>query len=151
MRESGQLVVFRVGNELYGTDISEVREIIDFVEISRLPDMPEYISGICNLRGRITVIYDLCKRFEIVGDSNTKSKKIIVINDKNLGFVVDEVREILRYEKDDFDLAAFLSTDTGNTFIDGFVKNSGKIIAVINLNQLFTSGEEIDINRKLVK
>jgi chemotaxis signal transduction protein len=86
-----------------------------------------------------------------VEDSNTKSKKIIVINDKNLGFVVDEVREILRYEKDDFDLAAFLSTDTGNTFIDGFVKNSGKIIAVINLNQLFTSGEEIDINRKLVK
>lgn len=148
MRESGQLVVFRVGNELYGTDISEVREIIDFVEVSKLPDMPEYISGICNLRGRITVIYDLCKRFEITDGNNTQGKKIVVINKKNLGFVVDEVSEIFRYEKEDFDPAAFLSTDIGNAFIDGFVKNSGKVIAVLNLNQLLTYGEEAVISKK---
>ena len=75
-----QLVVFDLGSESYGVDICSVREIIRMQEITSLPRMPEYVEGVINLRGKVTPVVDLRKRFRIDATEYTKETRIVVVD-----------------------------------------------------------------------
>jgi purine-binding chemotaxis protein CheW len=100
--ESTQLVVFELDNEEYAVEIIDLQEIIRIPEITPIPNSPKFISGIFNLRGKIIVVVDLEKRFNLVRDveiANTGHIIITEVNDNNYGIIVDRVSEIINVPK----------------------------------------------------
>ncbi len=93
-----QLVVFELDDEEYAVQITDLREIIRIPEITPIPNTPEFIRGILNLRGKIVVAVDLEKRFHLVRENKKAPRHIIIaeVNENIFGVIVDEVAEILR-------------------------------------------------------
>jgi len=93
-----QLVVFELDDEEYAVQITDLREIIKIPEITPIPNTPEFIRGILNLRGKIVVAVDLEKRFHLVRENKKAPRHIIIaeVNENVFGVIVDEVAEILR-------------------------------------------------------
>lgn len=99
--ELEQLVVFTLDDEEYAVPITDLQEIIKVPEITPIPNAPIFIKGILNLRGKIVVVIDLEKRFQLVRDGERDLKHIIIteVNDTSFGVVVDEVIEVLTVQK----------------------------------------------------
>ncbi|WP_031518037.1 chemotaxis protein CheW [Desulfofalx alkaliphila] len=97
-REEEQIVVFQLHNQTYGIDITSVREIIRMEEITEIPNAPDFLEGIINLRGGIVPIIDLGKRFGLVSGERTSQSRIIIVQVSNqiFGMIVDSVQEVLR-------------------------------------------------------
>jgi len=93
-----QLVVFDLDNEEYAAPIEDLREIIRIPEIAPVPNAPEFIRGILNLRGTIVVVIDLEKRFHLTREGATPASHIIItqVKDGTFGLIVDKVSEVLR-------------------------------------------------------
>lgn len=93
-----QLVVFELDNEEYAVPIEDLREIIRIPEIAPVPNAPDFIRGILNLRGTIVVVVDLEKRFNLVREGKAPASHIIIteVSDSTFGLIVDKVSEVLR-------------------------------------------------------
>ncbi|MFA6384273.1 MAG: chemotaxis protein CheW, partial [Candidatus Omnitrophota bacterium] len=93
-----QLVVFTLGKEEFGVDISQVREIVRLVQITYLPKAPDFIEGVVNLRGQVLAVIDLAKRIGIKANARGENTRIIVVEvgDNTVGMLVDSVSEVLR-------------------------------------------------------
>ncbi len=93
-----QVVVFSVGEEEFGTDISDVREIIKLESIVKVPDTETYVDGIINLRGKIVVIVDLARKLSLQSSGKSSSQRIIIteLGESLVGFKVDTCNEVLR-------------------------------------------------------
>ncbi|MBL4693810.1 purine-binding chemotaxis protein CheW [Candidatus Gracilibacteria bacterium] len=93
-----QVLVFKLGNEEYAADIKDLREIIVQTEITPVPNSPEYISGILNLRGSVVVVIDLEKKFNLQKKENAQKNHIVIteIDGTSFGIIVDQVDEVIR-------------------------------------------------------
>lgn len=93
-----QLVSFTIGDEEFGVNILQVQEINRMLDVTRVPNAPEYVDGVINLRGKVIPIIDLRRRFGMERKEHDKDTRIVVVelNGKVVGFVVDAVREVLR-------------------------------------------------------
>ena len=93
-----QLVTFHIGEEEFGVNILDVREINRMMEITRVPHAPEFVEGVINLRGQVIPIVDLRRRFGLKAVEHDKNTRIVVVElaDKVVGFLVDSVSEVLR-------------------------------------------------------
>lgn len=93
-----QVVVFLLDGEEYAIKITDLREIIEIPNITAIPNTPEFIRGIFNLRGKIVVIIDLEKRFNFTRSNKNLPKHIVIteVGGNNFGIIVDEVKEVLR-------------------------------------------------------
>src|SRR5579885_3577019 len=93
-----QIVGFRVGNETYGVPITALHEIVRVPEITAVPDAPEYMEGVINLRGKIVSVIDLRKRFGIKDASPSRRNRILVVefNGRLSGLIVDSASEVLK-------------------------------------------------------
>ena len=92
-RKERQLVVFNLGQEEYGVDILQVKEIKRLTEITRVPNAPDHVEGVINLRGNIIPVVDLHKRFELGTVEATDESRIVIVNvqDITVGITVDAV------------------------------------------------------------
>lgn len=96
--ENVQLVVFELDKEEYAVQITELQEILRIPDITPIPNAPEFISGIFNLRGKIIVVVDLEKRFNLVRDHEKTAEGNIIfteVNENSFGIIVDRVTEII--------------------------------------------------------
>lgn len=96
-----QLVSFNIGEEEFGVDILKVQEINRMLDVTRVPNAPEYVDGVINLRGKVIPIIDLRRRFQMNRKEHDKNTRIVVVelSGKVVGFVVDAVSEVLRIPK----------------------------------------------------
>lgn len=96
--ELKQIVVFILDNEEFAISIEDLREVVKIPEITPIPNAPKFISGILNLRGKIVVVVDLEKRFELVREGKVKPEHIIIseVGNNSFGVIVDSVKEVLR-------------------------------------------------------
>jgi len=106
-KELIQLVVFELDKEEYAVEIGEVREILRMPGVTDIPNSPDFIEGIINVRGKIVVVLDLEKRFNLKREAEKKSLHVVLteIGDITLGAIVDEVTEVLRIPKDSIEVA----------------------------------------------
>lgn len=97
-----QLVSFTLGKELYGIEITKVREIILIAEITRIPETPHFLKGLINLRSTVIPVIDLRARFGLPEGDLTDESRIMVLQacGKTIGIIVDAVSEVLRVKQD---------------------------------------------------
>lgn len=136
IKKNGQLVVFKVGRELYASSISDVKEIINLVDTSKPLQTSNHVKGIADLRGNITVIYDLGEKFYLGFREYNDEAKIIVLNGENIGFIVDEVKEIIHIDTTDIDSSNRLLYGNQSRFVEGFIKSKDNIITILNLKNM---------------
>src|SRR5947207_14366443 len=96
--EERQLVVFQLGAELYGVEISRVHEIIRLQTVTKVPRAPSFVEGVINLRGKVIPVVDLRRRFGLPTADHTRASRIVVVElgDQVVGIIVDGVSEVLR-------------------------------------------------------
>jgi purine-binding chemotaxis protein CheW len=139
----GRFLTFQIGKEVYGIEIKYVTEIIGIQATTEMPEMPEYIKGIINLRGKIIPIMDIRLRFRKEPKEYDDRTCIIVVdyNTIPMGFVVDSVAEVLSIADQNISEMPSFNVGAGN----GFVKNIGKIgsdvVLLLDYEKLITSDE----------
>jgi len=140
--EERQLVTFYLGEEEFGVDIMNVRETIRFTEVTKVPQTPDYVEGICNLRGSILPIIDGRSRFGMERRLRDGRTRILVVdvNGRVTGIVVDRVSEVLRVNVNDLEPAPAVIRNVEADYLDGVVKlNGGKrLIMALNLGKILT-------------
>lgn len=130
-----QVVSFRLAKEEYGLNIMRVQEIILIGEITEVPEVPEYIRGLINLRGQVIPIVDLRKRFGLEACESTEHTRIIVVNaqDTTFGIVVDAVSEVQRIDEEQIEPPPTGLVGLEHAYIHGLVKMEDKIMILLNL------------------
>ena len=142
-----QLVVFGLGKEEFGIDISRVREIVRLQNITAIPRSMDFVEGIVNLRGQIVPIVDLCKRFRVAGANSAEesARRIIVVNmaEQNIGILVDGVSEILRIPDDSIEpTPPIVAGGVAAEFIRGVAKLDDRLIIFLELDKVFSMEEK---------
>ena len=134
-----QLVSFVVGDEEFAVPILSVQEINRMMQITRVPQSPEYVEGVINLRGKIIPVIDLRKRFSMGELKDTTDARIIVVEVDNrvIGFTVDRVNEVLRINSDIVDPPPSICSNISTDYIQGVGKLNDRLLIMLNLEKLF--------------
>lgn len=138
MSES-QIVVCELNNESYGLDISRVYEIIRLQPVTAVPNAPEFVDGVINLRGRIIPIVDLSVRFGMARSEPTRDTRIVVTGtcDTRVGLVVDGVSEVLIINNDAVEpTPAVLTTTADASALKGIARVGDQLIVLLELDAL---------------
>ena len=133
-----QVVGFRIGNETYGVRIAAVREIVRVPEITSVPNAPDTIEGVINLRGKIIPVMDLRKRFGLTEIHSDKKNRILVVelDNKLLGLIVNSASEVLKIPPSDVEAPGSLFTDGESGYVTGVAKLKGRLIILLDITKL---------------
>jgi len=137
--EQLQLVTFVVENEEFAVNILAVQEINRMMQITQVPQSPDCVEGIINLRGRIIPVVDLRKRFNMATKEHGNESRIVVVEVTGhvLGFIVDAVREVLRIDSSIVDPAPTITTSVDSDYIEGVGKLDDRLLILLDLSRLF--------------
>jgi len=140
--EGHQFLTFSLGEELYGMDILQVKEIKGYTAITKIPNMPSHIKGVLNLRGTIVPIIELRTAFGMPTIDYTAFTVIIlvVVRDRILGLVVDSVSDVINISQKDIQASPDFGTKVDANFLSGIGKSGDKLVALLNIDQLLTEG-----------
>jgi len=138
-----QIVTFRVGNETFGLDILKVHEIIRFQPLTRVPNLPDYVEGVLNLRGKIIPVVSLRRRMGLEGREKDVSTKIVVASVKSevLGLVVDSVSEVLRISSSTVEPTPRLGEGT-HKYVSGVGKLEDRILLLLDVDELLSDQKQ---------
>lgn len=145
---SGRMLTFNIGKEIYGIEISCVTEIVSIQEITAIPEMPDYMNGIINLRGKIIPVMDVRKRFKFTPKDYDDRTCVIVIelNELNVGLIVDSVSEVITIPEEDISDLQMINFSTSNRYVKKIGKIAQKVILIISCEHLLSSDELADIS-----
>jgi purine-binding chemotaxis protein CheW len=143
MAKDLHIVGFRIGPESFGVPISTVHEIVRVPDITSVPDAPEYVEGVINLRGRIISVVDLRKRFkESVITSHRKNRIIVVeVERKMVGLIVDAASEVLKIPESEVEMPPRIFEEGEVNYVTGVGKYRGRLIVMIDLTRVLQKGE----------
>lgn len=143
-----QLVSFRLGQEEYGVEITKVQEIILMGEITRVPQTPEYLKGLINLRSTVIPIVDLRIRFGLPISEQSDEARIMVVNvaGKTIGIIVDAVSEVLRISQEDTAPPPPTVAGLGREYLTGLVKLENRLLILLDIDQILTDEEAAAID-----
>ncbi len=140
-----QYITFTVNKEEYGIDIMSVLEIKGWTETTRLPNQPEYLRGVLNLRGAIVPIIDLRHRFG-GGQTDASSINVVIIvsiEGRYVGILVDAVSDILTVSQNDIQEVPNVDGASKENFLSGLVTLNDRMVAILELSQLRAGTEHI--------
>ena len=138
-----QYITFTIDEEEYGIDIMSVREIKGWSDTTMLPNTPEYMRGVLNLRGIIVPIFDLRCRFSL-GRTEATSLHVIVIievGDRLMGILVDTVSDILSIDISEIRAVPELGRQVGEEYLTGLVTVNGRMVALLETDKLFNADD----------
>jgi len=143
MAKDLQLVGFRIGKETFGVPIDLVHEIVRVPEITAVPDAPDYVEGVINLRGKIVSVIDLRKRFGEKKIERTRKNRILVaeIERKMVGLIVDAASEVLRVCPSEIEGPPDVLDDAEVKYVTGVGKLNGRLIILVDLAKIMQKGE----------
>ncbi|HWR56351.1 MAG: chemotaxis protein CheW [Bacillota bacterium] len=139
-----QLVVFRLGDEEYAVPAAQVKEIIQYAGITAMPDTPEFVEGITDLRGNIIPVIGLAKRFGLPdGEGSDKRVIIIEVKSRELGVIVDEVTEIKKLAQAAIEAAPSITAK--GDYICGIGKDNDRLLILLDVDKLFSLNEMVQL------
>lgn len=144
MAEALKPIVFRIGNELYGIDISYVNAIEKDQDIVRVPNASSSIKGIINLRGDIIPVYSLRDKFKLPQSPNPTKLIITNLPDMKLAVEVDEVVEIDDLQEDEIRDFPSIAANRDTAYFVKVANTKGRLILIIDIHNLLTASEAED-------
>jgi len=141
--QEGKYLTFSVGNEEYALEIRYVTEIVGMQKITDLPDMPEYVKGVINLRGKIIPVIDVRLRFGLE-ERNYDDRTCIVVTriiDSAVGLIVDLVNEVMNIPVEQISPPPKVRKDIQNRFIQGLGKVDADVKIILNVDKLLFEDE----------
>ena len=142
----GKFLTFVLGSEEYGVEILRVREIIGLMDITTVPQTPDYMKGVINLRGKVIPVIDLRLKFSMQEEEHTEETCVIVaeVNNTSIGIIVDSVSEVLDIKSDEIEETPSFWQGINTDFIMGMGKTREKIIILLDIERVLSS-EELEI------
>jgi len=145
--ETTQYLTFKLEDELFALDIGKVREVLDFTSITKVPQTPDYMRGVINLRGSVVPVVDLRLKFgKAVAEQTVNTCVIIVEVEMDgekvvMGAMADAVQEVLDLEPDQIEPPPRIGTKLNLDFIRGMGKHADQFIIILDIDKVFTIAE----------
>ncbi|MEN8169101.1 MAG: chemotaxis protein CheW [Pseudomonadota bacterium] len=140
-----QLVGFNIATEQFGVDILMVQEIIRSAKVTAVPNSPEFVEGVINLRGNIIPVVDLRKRLYLYNDaSETKRSWVLILNisDRVVGFIVDEVTHVIKVPEDSVQPPPdIVISGLESQYIQGVCEMDNALLVILNFSRVLFSDE----------
>jgi len=147
MADANQLVTFQLGEELYGINIMDVKEIVRVQDIRAIPNAPTYVEGIFNLRSEIIPIINLHKRFHLKKLKSSEEDEllsgfvILDIDGMKLGIIIDRISRVITIEKEDVQPPPQMLSGIGAEYIQGVVRQEEGYLIILDIRDLFNPKE----------
>jgi len=147
MADAKQLVTFQLGEELYGINIMDVKEIVRVQGIRAIPNAPTYVEGIFNLRSEIIPIINLHKRFHLKKMASSEEDEllsgfvILDIDGMKLGIIIDRISRVITIEKEDIQPPPQMFSGIGAEYIMGVVRQEHGYLIILDIRDLFNPKE----------
>lgn len=145
---SQQFLTFTIGQEEYGVDIMTVREIKGWADTTRLPNTPDYMRGVMNLRGLIIPIFDLRARFtgELTNATPKHVAIVLAAGDRTVSILADTVSDILTVGADDIKPAPELETSVDQRYVTGLIAVENRMVVILDIEKLLAKSlDELEI------
>jgi purine-binding chemotaxis protein CheW len=145
--ETAQYLTFRLEEEVFALDISQVREVLDFTAITKVPRTPEFMRGVINLRGSVVPVVDMRLKFGMSRTEQTLSTCIIIVEinidgDRLiLGALADSVQEVIELGPGQIEPAPRIGTRLDTEFIKGMGKRDEQFIIILDIDRIFSMDE----------
>ena len=145
--ETRQYLTFKLGNEIFATDVAKVREVLDLTAITQIPRTPEFMAGVINLRGSVVPVVDLRLCFEMTKTASTRNTCIVVVevllDDEPtvIGALADSVEEVIDLEPEQIQPAPRIGTQIRVDFIKGMGKRENNFIMILDIDRVFSADE----------
>jgi purine-binding chemotaxis protein CheW len=144
---SQQYVTFSLGEELFGVEVSRAREILSLTPVTKVPQTPEYLLGVINLRGQVVPVVDMRLKLGLAAGADTEDTCIIVVDVQidgeviTVGALADAVREVMDIRSDQIEPPPRLGTRLNTEFINGMGKVDEQFMILLNIDKIFNSDE----------
>ncbi len=145
--EATKFVTFRLDEEVYGLDIGKVREVLDFTTVTKVPQTPDFMRGVINLRGTVVPVVDLRLKFGMTITESTVDTRIVIVEitvDGEvtvLGSLADSVREVIELEPEQVNPAPRIGTRLKTEFIRGMGRKDEEFIIILDIDKVFSADE----------
>lgn len=148
--ETRQYLTFKLVEEVFAVEVAKVREILELTTITKIPQTPDYMRGMINLRGRVVPVMDMRLKFDMPETEQTVNTCIIVVEvlygeeTVVIGALADSVQEVFELEPDQIEPPPHIGTRLNTDFILGIGKNDSQFIMILNIDRTF-SNDELDL------
>jgi purine-binding chemotaxis protein CheW len=143
MAKEQHIVGFRIGRESFGVPIRLVHEIVRIPDITAVPEAPDFVEGVINLRGKIVPVVDLRKRFGEKEIVSTRKNRILVaeVDRKMVGLMVDAASEVMKIPETEIEQPPNVFEEGDLQYVTGVGKLNGRLIILIDLTRVLQKGE----------
>ncbi len=142
--ETRQYLTFKLGNEVFATDVAKVREVLDLTPITAIPRTPDFMAGVINLRGSVVPVVDLRQCFGMSKTENTCIVVVEVLLDSEsivIGALADSVEEVIDLEPEQIEPAPRIGAHIRTDFIRGMGKRDTQFIMILDIDRVFSAEE----------
>jgi purine-binding chemotaxis protein CheW len=145
--ETRQYLAFNLGEESFALDVANLREILEFTSVTKVPQTPKFMRGVINLRGSVVPVLDMRLKFNMSEVEKTVNTCIIVVevslDDEHavIGALVDSVQEVFELEPEDIEPAPKIGTHLKTEFIKGIGKRDNRFIMILDIEKVFSADE----------
>jgi purine-binding chemotaxis protein CheW len=149
--ETVQYLTFKLADEIFAFDVAKVREILELTSITKVPQTPDFMRGVINLRGSVVPVIDLRLNFGMQCTEQTVNTCIIVVEVNLdgetlvLGVLADSVQEVVEMEPEHIQPPPQLGTKLNTEFIKGMGKVEDAFVMILDIDKVFSSDELSDI------
>lgn len=149
---SAQYLTFKLDDEIFALDISQVREVLDFTSLTRVPRTPDFMRGVINLRGSVVPVVDMRLKFGMSKTEQTVNTCVIIVEINLdgekliLGALADSVQEVIDLEPDQIEPAPRIGTRLNTEFIKGMGKRDDQFVIILEIDRIFSSYELSAVN-----
>lgn len=148
-----QYLTFTLGDEHFALDVANVREILEFTSVTKVPQTPEFMRGVINLRGSVVPVMDMRLKFGMSITEKSVDTCVIVVEvslegeTTVLGALVDSVQEVFELEPEQIEPAPRIGTKLRTEFIRGMGKRDDQFIIILDIDKVFSSEELAIMNQ----
>jgi purine-binding chemotaxis protein CheW len=155
--ETCQYMTFKLGDELFAINVSQVREVLEVTHITRVPTAPDYMRGVVNVRGKAIPVVDLRLRFGLPKGTDTVHSRIVVMELELdgeaivLGGIADSVHEVIELEPAAINDPPRIAMRWRTEFIQGMGRRGDEFIIILDVNAVFSSEELAVVNEAIAE
>jgi purine-binding chemotaxis protein CheW len=142
--QTNQFFTFMLEKEIFAIDISQIKEVLEFTHITKVPQTPDMMKGVINLRGSVVPVIDMRLKFEMGEIEKTVDTCIVIIeitidgNMTMIGALVDAVKEVMDLDSDQIEPSPKIGTQLNTEYIKGMGKHDEQFIIILDIDKIFS-------------